>query len=119
VLFNPANRETLETICAQNTKHVATNFDHLSATVQGSDKVTLIRPHAGFHTMIFAKGIATHDVDSMSVCRRLVVANEIFALPTNDYFYHDEDPFGVRLNLTMHRSKWEGFAASVARSGLL
>jgi aspartate/methionine/tyrosine aminotransferase len=118
-LYDPANRQLLESICALNTVRVAANFDHLSSVVQGSNKVTLIRPHSGFHTMIFAEGVTSIDVDSMSVCRRLVVNNEIFALPTNDYFYHDEDPFGIRLNLTMHRSRWEGFAASVARSGLI
>jgi hypothetical protein len=54
----------------------------------------------------------------MELCRRLVAEHSVFALPTNDYYYHESDPFGIRINLTMRPSRWQAIVSELSIAGL-
>lgn len=117
-LFEPKNRLQLEQICSRNVETVRRNFEVLRQLTERSQTLSVVEPDSGFHTMIFARGLRSKDIDSMSVCWRLVRDHGVYALPTNDYYYHEDDPFGIRINLTMRPSLWHAFVSEVAVEGL-
>ena len=63
--------------------------------------------------MLFFKGVETGRIDAMAACAWLLDQG-VFALPTNDYYYHDSDPFGFRLNLMNAPTGWQDIVALLA-----
>lgn len=117
-LFDPKNQQLLEQICNRNVETVRRNFEVLRQFTERSQTLSVVQPDSGFHTMIFARGSRSKYIDSMSVCRRLVRDHGVYALPTNDYYYHEDDPFGIRINLTMRPSRWHAVVSELAVAGL-
>jgi len=116
-VFIQANKEKIEAICTNNTRKIIDNYEYLLSIAHGSSHIYFIRPDAGFHTMIFFKGLQTGTFNSMSFCEGLVNQG-VFALPTNDYYYASSDPFGVRINLINSPRKWERLIRQFAEKGI-
>lgn len=118
LIFDRSNKLELERICYVNSVRAKKHFTYMKYITAQSTKVSTIIPDSGFHALLFAKDVPSHSVNAMDVCMNLVTNYLTLAIPTNDFFYHPEDEFGIRLNLMSRPSKWEHFVRYVADKGL-
>lgn len=116
-LFDPVNSDLMESICQENVQRIKRNYAYLLSKASESTKLHFIPPDSGFHTMLFFRGVVTDSSDPMRACAALVEQG-IFALPTNDYYYHGNDPFGFRINLMNSPSRWEHVLTRLAIEGI-
>ncbi len=116
-LFDPVNSDQMEAICRENVQRIRQHYAHLISKASESSKLFFIPPDSGFHTMLFFRGIDTDGSDPMRACAALVEQG-VFALPTNDYYYHGNDPFGFRINLMNSPLRWEPVVTRLATEGI-
>ncbi|MHB9116675.1 MAG: pyridoxal phosphate-dependent aminotransferase [Burkholderiales bacterium] len=116
-IFDPVNASQMEAICRENVQKIRRHYAHLISKASESSKLFFIPPDSGFHTMLFFCGIDTDTSDPMRACAELVERG-IFALPTNDYYYHGNDPFGFRINLMNSPTRWEHVVTRLAVEGI-
>jgi aspartate/methionine/tyrosine aminotransferase len=114
-IFGLENQDQLQSICDDNVEKIIRNYEHLIELVNDSEHLHFIRPHSGFHTMLFSRGVETGSADAMAACAWLL-EHGVFALPTNDYYYHDNDPFGFRLNLMKAPLGWQDIVVLLAQT---
>lgn len=117
-LFKPENRESIETICSINVNRARKNYQRLEFIADGFQRIRLLKPEAGFHTLLFYRGVISRHVDAMKVCQSLVVDLGILPIPTNDFFFDHDDEFGIRLNLMCSPEKWEPVIKQIATYGI-
>ena len=67
LLFEVDRFDELQSICDQNVERIQRNYLHLLELTRYSNHVFLMRPHTGFHTMLFFSGLTTGSADSVPV----------------------------------------------------
>lgn len=104
-IFSLDNKSTLENICKSNTTKAKKNFAEIEKLIEGSNRVSLLKPDTGFHCILKTPIKTIRQTNVMRVAEQLITEFSTLAIPTNDFFYDLEDDFGIRINLMISPSK--------------